>query len=79
MGRGWLCSLSVNSVTPKSGVLLGISCVAAIAAVGCVFELTSGQPDLGPLATGLILVASIPIGVISFIVAVRDTKANYGE
>jgi hypothetical protein len=66
-------------VTPKSGVLLGVACVAAIAAVGCVFELSSGQPELGSLVTTLILVASIPLGIVSFIVAVRDTKAKYGE
>jgi hypothetical protein len=66
-------------VTPKSGVLLGVSCIAAIAAVGSVFELTSGQPDLGALTTGLILAASIPLGIVSFIVAVQDTKAKYGK
>jgi hypothetical protein len=66
-------------VTPKSGVLLGVSCVAAIAAVGSVFELASGQPDLGTLTTGLILAACIPVGIISFIVAVQDTKTKYGE
>lgn len=63
-------------MTPKSGVLLAGSCVAAIAAVGCVFELSSGQPDLGNIATGAILVASIPLGIILFIAAVRDARAN---
>jgi len=52
------------------------SCVAAIAAVGCIFELSSGQPDLGTLPTGGILVASIPLGVGLFLAAVRDAKAN---
>ena len=34
-------------MTPKSGVLLAGSCVAAIAAVGSIFELSSGTPDWG--------------------------------
>ncbi len=66
-------------MTPKSGVLLGVSCIAAIAAVGSVFELTSGQPDLGMFTTGLILAASIPLAIISFVIAVQDTKAKYGK
>ena len=63
-------------MTPKSGVLLAGSCVAAIAAVGCVFELSSGQPDLGAATTGAILVASIPLGILMFVAAVRDARAN---
>lgn len=63
-------------MTPKSGVLLAGSCIAAIAAVGCVFELSSGKPDLGMLATGLILAASVPVGIWFFVAAVRDTRAN---
>jgi hypothetical protein len=64
------------SVTPKSGVLLMGSCVAAIAAVGCVFELSSGQPELGTLATGGILALSIPLTIFLFVAAVMDTRAN---
>lgn len=63
-------------MTPKSGVLLGCSCVAAIAAVGSIFELSYGQPDLGPVVTSVILVASIPLTVIFFYAAVQDAKAN---
>jgi hypothetical protein len=63
-------------MTPKSSVLLGGSCVAAIAAVGSIFELSSGEPDLGGLITGIILVLSIPLGVFLFYAAVRDAKAN---
>ncbi|HIK16613.1 MAG TPA: hypothetical protein IGS53_15205 [Leptolyngbyaceae cyanobacterium M33_DOE_097] len=63
-------------LTPKSGLFLMGSCVAAIAAVGCIFELSSGQPDLGTLPTGGILVASIPLGVGLFLAAVRDARAN---
>ena len=63
-------------MTPKSGVLLLGSCVTAIAAVGCVFELSSGQPDLGIGITGAILAASIPLCILMFVAAVRDTRAN---
>ncbi|HEY9827099.1 MAG TPA: hypothetical protein V6D19_16800 [Stenomitos sp.] len=60
----------------KSGLLLGVSCVAFIAAVGCVFELSSGTPTLGSMATNLILVCSVPLGVYSFVVAAREAKAH---
>jgi hypothetical protein len=63
-------------VTPKSGILLLLSCVAAIAAVGCVFELSSGQPELGSTTTTAILLGSIPATVLFFWVAVQDTRAN---
>lgn len=63
-------------MTPKSGVLLLGSCIAAIAAVGSVFELSSGTPELGSLTTGVILAASIPLTVIFFWAAVQDTRAN---
>jgi hypothetical protein len=63
-------------VTPKSGVLLLMSCITAIAAVGCVFELSSGEPDLGQLKTSLILAASIPLTGLLFWWAVLDTRAS---
>jgi hypothetical protein len=63
-------------VTPKSGVFLAGSCIAAIAAIGSVFELTSGEPELGSLITGIILAVTSPLVVIFFLAAVRDTKAN---
>jgi hypothetical protein len=44
--------------------------------VGSVFELSSGNPELGSMVTGLILAASIPLTVILFWIAVQDTKAN---
>jgi hypothetical protein len=65
-----------NFVTPKSGVFLGGSCVAAIAAVGSVFELSSGSPQLGGTLTGIILAVSVPLTAIFFYTAVLDTKAN---
>jgi hypothetical protein len=63
-------------VTPKSGVLLLGSCIAAIAAVGSIFELSSGTPELGNLTTGVILAASIPLTGLFFWAAVQDTRAN---
>jgi hypothetical protein len=63
-------------VTPKSGVFLAGSCITAIAAVGSVFELSSGMPDLGNLTTGAILAGSIPLSGLLFWAAVQDTKAN---
>ena len=63
-------------MTPKSGLFLGGSCVAAIAAVGSIFELASGEPELGSLVTAFILVISIPLGGFLFFAAVRDTNAN---
>ncbi|NQZ62937.1 hypothetical protein [Crocosphaera sp.] len=63
-------------MTPKSGVFLLGSCIAAIAAVGAVFELSSGTPDLGNLNTSIILALSIPVTVLFFVVAVKDTRAN---
>lgn len=63
-------------MTPKSGVFLLGCCVTAIAAVGSVFELSSGNPELGTLTTGLILTGSIPLTVLLFLAAVADTKAN---
>lgn len=63
-------------MTPKSGVLLLLSCIAAIAAVGSVFELSSGNPELGQLTTTSILIGSIPLTGLCFWGAVVDTKAN---
>ncbi len=63
-------------MTPKSGVLLLMSCFAAIASVGSIFELTSGTPELGQIVTSVILTISIPLTVICFILAVLDARAN---
>lgn len=66
----------MNTMTPKSGLFLGASCVAAIASVGSIFELSSGEPQLGQLVTTIILVISIPLGGWLFYAAVRDANAN---
>lgn len=63
-------------MTPKSGLFLAGSCVAAIAAVGSIFELSSGNPQLGSLLTAIILTASIPLTGLFFYAAVRDARAN---
>lgn len=63
-------------LTPKSGLFLAASCVSAIAAVGSIFELSSGNPDLGNLTTGIILAISLPLGGLFFFAAVRDAQAN---
>ncbi|HEY9845228.1 MAG TPA: hypothetical protein V6D03_03435 [Candidatus Caenarcaniphilales bacterium] len=63
-------------MTPKSGFFLASSCVAFIAAVGSIFELASGQPNFGNLATTVIMIASFPLGAYCFLAAVRDVNAN---
>lgn len=63
-------------LTPKSGLFLAIACVAAIAAVGCVFELTSGEPELGTVTTGAILGLSIPVTIASFFGAIKNAQQD---
>ena len=62
--------------TPKSTWFLGGSCVAAIAAVGSIFELSSGSPELGTAVTGIVLSLSIPLAALLFYLAIQDAKAN---
>lgn len=66
----------MTPITVKSGICLALCCITAIAAVGSIFELSSGTPELGSTTTGLILAASIPLTAILFWVAVQDTRAN---
>ncbi|HBE19842.1 MAG TPA: hypothetical protein DEG17_03070 [Cyanobacteria bacterium UBA11149] len=63
-------------MTPKSGLFLMCSCLAGISSVGSIFELSSGNPDLGTTITGIILAASIPLTGLFFYAAIRDAKAN---
>ncbi|MGF1513670.1 MAG: hypothetical protein ACFB5Z_08250 [Elainellaceae cyanobacterium] len=63
-------------LTPKSGLFLACSCVAAIAAVGSVFELSSGVPQLGGTLTSIILALSVPLTGLFFYAAVQDARAN---
>ena len=62
--------------TPKSMVLLAGSCIAAIAAVGSIFELSSGAPELGTVVTSIILSLSIPLTGFFFYAAVKDAREN---
>ena len=66
----------MTPITVKSGICLALCCITAIAAVGSVFELSSGNPELGNVTTGLILAASIPLTAVLFWIAVQDTRAN---
>lgn len=54
-----------------SAVLLGTSSLLAIAAVGCVFELTGGHPTLGSSTTSAILAVSLPGFLFLFYAAIR--------
>jgi hypothetical protein len=60
----------------KSQLLLGVSIITAIAFVGCIFELSSGEPQWGSLATWSILVASIPATIFCFLTAVKMARAS---
>jgi hypothetical protein len=62
--------------TPVSGFCLLGSCISAIAAVGCVFELSSGDPQLGATVTTAILIFAVPLTAIFLYAAVRDANAN---
>jgi hypothetical protein len=60
--------------TPKSSLFLGLCCILAIAATGCVFELSSGVPDLGTGPTAAILATSLPASILCFVLAVRAAR-----
>jgi F0F1-type ATP synthase membrane subunit c/vacuolar-type H+-ATPase subunit K len=60
--------------TPKTGLCLLGASISAIAAVGSVFELTSGNPEWGTLVTGSILVAAIPLTAFLFFTAVKSAS-----
>lgn len=62
--------------TPKSMLFLGLCCIAAIAAVGSVFELTSGEPELGSTVTTIILAVSLPMAALSFFGAVKSADTD---
>lgn len=50
------------------------ACISAIAAVGSVFELSSGEPDLGMTTTGTILAVTVPLCLVCFLLAVKTSK-----
>ncbi|MBW4664613.1 MAG: hypothetical protein KME01_10515 [Chroococcus sp. CMT-3BRIN-NPC107] len=61
-------------MTPKSGLFLGGCCITAIASVGSIFELASGNPDLGNLNTSIILASAVPLTIFFFFAAVRNAN-----
>lgn len=64
----------MNAMTPKSGLFLGGCCITAIASVGSIFELASGNPDLGNLNTSIILAIAVPLTIFFFLAAVRNAN-----
>ncbi|BAY50828.1 hypothetical protein NIES2134_115930 [Thermostichus vulcanus NIES-2134] len=60
----------------KSYLYLVGACVAAIATVGCIFELSSGEAQLGTVPTTVILLLSAPLGLVAFVTAVRLAHAS---
>jgi len=60
----------------RAQLLLGVAIIAAIAFVGCIFELSSGNPNWGQTATWSILLGSVPVGVFCFITAVKLARAS---
>ncbi len=60
----------------KAQLILLISIVAAIAFVGCIYELSYGAPDFGFTVTWAILLISLPVGVYSFVKAVRLARKS---
>ncbi len=60
----------------QAQLLLGVAMIGSIAAVGCVFELSSGEPDWGVNTTWAILLGSIPVTLISFITAVKLARTS---
>nr|WP_253276407.1 hypothetical protein [Synechococcus sp. PCC 6312] len=66
-------------VNPKSYFYLGVACVAFIAVTGCIFELSSGDAQLGLIPTIIILSLSVPLGLGTFIAAVKAGRSESGE
>lgn len=58
-------------VNLPSSVLLLSSSILAIAAIGCVFELSGGHPSLGSTRTFTILAVSLPGFLFLFYAAIR--------
>jgi hypothetical protein len=60
--------------TPKTGACLLGACISAIASVGSVFELSSGNPELGTTTTTIILAITVPLTAFLFLTAVRSSE-----
>lgn len=63
----------------KAQLFLGMSVIAAIAFVGCIFEITSGEPKWGTMPTVSILGLSLPLTIWAFLQAVKLAKASMNE
>ncbi len=66
----------MNSTYIKAQLLLGAAIVAAIAFVGCIYELSSGEPDWGTNITWGILGVSLPTCIGCFVLAVQLARAS---
>ncbi len=60
----------------KAQLILLISIFAAIAFVGCIYELSYGAPDFGFAVTWAILLTSLPLGVYTFVKAVTLARKS---
>ncbi len=60
----------------KAQLILLISIIAAIAFVGCIYELSYGAPDFGFATTWAILLISLPLGVYTFVKAVSLARKS---
>ena len=60
----------------KAQLILLIAIVAAIAFVGCIYEISYGAPDFGFAITWIILLISLPVGVYSFVKAVTLARKS---
>jgi hypothetical protein len=60
----------------KAQLLLAVSIIAAIAFVGCIYELSSGEPELGSTITWSILGVSLPVCISFFLTAVKLARAS---
>ncbi len=63
----------------KAQLFLGLSVIAAIAFVGCIFELSSGEPEWGNALTISILAVSLPLTIMTFLQAVKLAKSSMNE
>ena len=66
----------MNSTYVKAQLLLGAAIVCAIAFVGCIYELSSGEPDWGVGVTWTILGISLPACIALFTLAVQLARAS---
>ncbi len=74
VGREYILNMYV-----KAQMYLGVSLVAAIAFVGCIFELSSGEPKWGTTLTIATLGGSLPLAIATFLQAVKLAKASSQE